>query len=170
MIRWSVHRELMNYWRILEMNNMNAKYEISQVTNLADSMLVDCYHIAALSHPNEAEEISYTLPHNVNNRGHIMFVVTENSYVRGFISGHLVSTHDYAGEAKIDWLFVDSGHRRRGVGGILMRAYIDACRARGVSQLMVQRVRTLTAKQFYEKHGFVSRGVVNMMRDVIKVR
>lgn len=149
---------------------MNAPYEVSQVTNLTESMMVDCYHIAAALRPNNADDIYYTLQNDVNNRGHVMFVAMENMNLRGFISGHLISNHGYVGETKIDWLFVDSKHQRRGIASALMRAYMEYCRERGVSRLMVQRAPTVTAKQFYTKHGFEACGPIHMVRDMIKVR
>lgn len=146
---------------------MDAKYEISQVTNLTQSMMLDCYYIAAQSRPNNADDIYYTLQNDVNNRGHILFVAIENMNLRGFISGHLISNHGYMDETKIDWLFVDSKHQRRGIGGALMRAYMEYCRRCGVSELIVQPARTIQAKHFYSKHGFEPRGVVTWARNMI---
>lgn len=149
---------------------MDVKYEISQVTNLTESMMIDCYHIAAQSRPNNADDIYYTLQHNVNNRGHIMFAAIENMNLRGFISGHLISNHGYMGETKIDWLFVDHNHRRRGIANALVRVYMEYCRERGVSRLIVQPAPTIAAKQFYSSQGFEACGPIHMVRDMIKVR
>ena len=149
---------------------MNGEFEILQITNLSEDMLTDCYHIAAMSRPAAAEEIAYTLQRNVNGRGHIMFVVMKNMFLRGFISGHLISNHGYAGEAEIDWLFVDAHHQRHGIGDMLMRAYVEYCRDHGVGQLKVRPAPTIASRQFYAKQGFQRQDIIYMTRNTIKGR
>ncbi|MBD5391574.1 GNAT family N-acetyltransferase [bacterium] len=149
---------------------MGHEYEILQITNLSEDMLIDCYHVASMSRPAAAEEIAYTLQRNVNERGHIMFVVMKDMFLRGFISGHLMSNHGYAGEAEIDWLFVDVRYQRRGIGDMLMRAWREYCREHGIGRIKVRPAPTVASKQFYAKQGFERQDIIYMVRNTIKVR
>ncbi|MBD5400990.1 GNAT family N-acetyltransferase [bacterium] len=150
---------------------MNAKYKILQVTNLTESMMMDCYYIAARSRPSNADDIYYTLQNNVNNRGHIMFVAMGQDHtVHGFISGHLVPKHVGVTETEIDWVFVNSQCQRHGIGGALMRAYMEYCSDHGATQAVVKPARTIQAKQFYTKHGFIPRSVISMVRNLARGR
>lgn len=132
---------------------MNASYKISQVTQLTESMMLDCYYIVSQSWPNEADGVFYSLKNKLNNPGLVMFVASDKTdVVRGFIVGHV---SDKVYNAKIDWLFVEGRHGRRGIGKMLVQYCADYCRSRGISQLDVQPARTVQARQFYAKQGFV---------------
>lgn len=152
MTRWNALRALINYWQILRMNKMEVKYEISQVMNLTEAMMLDCYYIVSQSWPNEADGVFYSLQTKANKPGQLMFIASDKTGVmRGFIYGHVLGN---SADAKIDWLFVEPRHRHGGVGGMLMQACENYCRARSVTRLDVQPARTVQAKQFYAKQGF----------------
>lgn len=137
---------------------MNASYKISQVTNLTESMMLDCYYIVSQSWPNEADGFYYSLQNKLNNPGLVMFLASDKAdVVRGFIVGHMSASPS---NAKIDWLFVEGRHGRHGLGGMLVQACVDYVRARGIDRLDVQPARTVQAKQFYAKQGFVPFGYI----------
>lgn len=132
---------------------MNASYKISQVTKLTESVMLDCYYIVSQSWPNEANGVFYALKNKVNNPAHIMFVALDKAdIIRGFIAGNTLGDNSIA---KIDWVFVEGGHGRRGVGGMLVQACVDYCCSHGVYQLYVQPARTVQAGRFWGKQGFV---------------
>ncbi|MDE6250136.1 MAG: GNAT family N-acetyltransferase [Alphaproteobacteria bacterium] len=143
---------------------MNASYKISQVTKLTQSTMLDCYYIVLQSLPNDADGFYYTLQNKADKPGVVMFVALDKGdVIRGFIIGHFTGT---PGNAKIDWLFVEGRHGRQGVGGMLVQTLSDYCRAHDISQLHVQPARTIQARQFYAKHGFVPRDYVLWDKDL----
>ena len=143
---------------------MDASYKISQVMNLTESTMLDCYYIVSQSWPNEADGVYYALRKKVNNPDSQMFIASDTAgIIRGFIAGHM---SDKNNEAKIDWLFVEGRHGRHGIGGMLVRAYSEYCRARGVGLLNVQPARTVQAKQFYTKQGFIPSGFILWAKDL----
>ncbi len=79
-----------------------------------------------------------------------------NNFVCGFIKGHVISANGdtAAPQARIDWMFVDSGRQRSGIGTKLIAEYENYCAGMGVKQIEVQPAPTVQAKNFYAKHRY----------------
>lgn len=74
---------------------------------------------------------------------------------QGFALGRAV-----ADEAELLTLAVDPDAQRRGVGRSCLRAFLDACRAKGAARVFLEVARTNHAAQrLYAGEGFVEDGV-----------
>ncbi len=77
-------------------------------------------------------------------------------------SGHVLSfliCRQAGGEAEILNLAVAKRHRRKGEGGALLSAAMEALRALGVSRVFLEvRETNHAAIAFYRKHGFAETG------------
>lgn len=80
-----------------------------------------------------------------------IWVAESDGRLAGFVAGIFRET-----EACVDALFVDTPHRGRGVGQALMRTFLDACRARGVSLIDVDA--DPNAEAIYRRWGFETIG------------
>ena len=128
---------------------------VSQIFYVSESLLMDCYYIANQSRPNNAEAIYSSMAQEVNDGNHILFAYKANDYLYGFVKGHL--SRKYLGaapEAKIDWLFVEPGCQRGGIGTQLVAAYEQYCIQMGAGRVSVQPAPTIQAKNFYAKCGY----------------
>jgi GNAT superfamily N-acetyltransferase len=81
----------------------------------------------------------------------------------GTPAGYVVLTFGYSLEfngrdAFVDELYVEEGHRGKGVGGLALRVAEDTCRAMGVRALHLEVDReNHRARAVYEKAGFEDR-------------
>jgi GNAT superfamily N-acetyltransferase len=84
-------------------------------------------------------------------------------FLDGAAAGYIVLTFGYSLEfngrdAFVDELYVEEGHRGRGVGGLALRLAEDACRTMGVRALHLEVDReNHRARAVYEKAGFEDR-------------
>lgn len=122
---------------------------IRRVLNVSDNMRLDCYRIANTS-VGDAEFIYYTIRDLVNRDGYTMFVSENNSFVHGFVLGHMI---DSAG--RVDRIFVDKRYQRQGIGSALLRAYEDYARGQGAKRVTLNARATVQAKNFYAKNGYI---------------
>ena len=67
--------------------------------------------------------------------------------------GRVVGFIDIADDGYIDMLFVDPGHGRQGIGSALLGWAERTAREAGAVQLSTQA--SITARSFFEQHGFV---------------
>lgn len=135
---------------------VNPNGDVYQVFYLTDDLLHDCFLIANMSRAQNAQMIYGTMSHEVNDKHHILLVYKARDYIYGFVKG-CINSDNKAG-ANIDWLFVDPGYQRFGIGGKLVAAYENVCAMQNVKQVEVLRVPTLQAKTFYAKLGYKSYG------------
>lgn len=85
-----------------------------------------------------------------------LFVVEDN---RGEVVGFVVG--GCRGErATIGWIAVHPDHRRRGIGGMLLRAVEDRAREMGIRMV---ETGTPFARSFYEKYGYKCVGIERSM-------
>ena len=98
--------------------------------------------------------------HSSWNEGFI--VAEENNDVVGFVLGISPAPN----QARILILAVDEKYRRRGVGAMLLNAFMNACIVKGV-RLITLEVRTTNddAIRFYGKFGF---NIVHLIPDYYK--
>jgi len=83
-------------------------------------------------------------------------VATINGFVVGYIAGFLASER----VGRIFSLAVHPAYQRRGVGGNLLEEIIDMFRRMGVLEVTLEvRSDNITAKRFYEIHGFFQFGL-----------
>lgn len=82
------------------------------------------------------------------------YVAVEDDRVVGFA--------DLVAEGHIDMAYVDPGASRRGVATALLAAVTAVARQRGIHHLTVHA--SLTARPFFERHGFV----VDAERSVVR--
>lgn len=123
---------------------------IRQVLCVTDEMRRGCYSVANTS-VGDADLIYYTIRDLVNRDGYTLFVSENNSFMCGFLLGHLVG--DNAG--RIDRLYVDKRYQRQGIGTALLRAYEEYARIRGVCWISLNARPTVQAKNFYAKNGYL---------------
>ena len=89
-------------------------------------------------------------------KGEIL-VAVEDGAVVGVITFSYAIAMRYAGEyAQVEELMVDGSQRGKGTGALLVRAAIDAARARGCKEIGLYAKEHTRA--FYEKLGFVYAG------------
>lgn len=123
---------------------------VEQVYSISDSLLSDCYCMANMTRPDQAAAIYACLRNDVESRRHPMFVFYDSRGVCGFIKGKFIQPN----QSHIDWLFVDSMFRGRGIGQKLMTVYTNFCRENNVSELTLYSAPNLRALNFYAKCGF----------------
>lgn len=124
--------------------------DVHYVFYLTDDMLHDCFLIANMCRPENAQMIYNTMSHQINSLHHIMMVYKANGHMYGFVKGHV----DKEG-AHIDWLFVDPRCQRFGIGAQLLTKYESWCSEFcGARKASLFRVQTLQAKNFYAKMGY----------------
>lgn len=133
------------------MNNKDGV--ITQISELSDNLLLECFWIANLSRPNNAIMIHGFMQRDVNLNKHILFAYFVREQLRGFIKGHFTKDGEQTA-GKIDWLFIDPICQRCGVGARLIERYEAHCRNAGVHRMLVQPAPTKQAKSFYAKHGY----------------
>jgi ribosomal protein S18 acetylase RimI-like enzyme len=69
--------------------------------------------------------------------------------------GFLLGVSQVEREARILMFAVDRGHRRVGIGSLLMNAFLDRCRARGYRRATLEvRVSNATAIDFYTAFAY----------------
>lgn len=62
-----------------------------------------------------------------------------------------------AAQADIQTIAVDAGHRRLGIGALLLRRMLDEARSRGVDDVLLEvRADNPDAQRLYERHGFTA--------------
>lgn len=62
-----------------------------------------------------------------------------------------------ASQADIQTIAVDAGHRRLGIGALLLRCMLDEARSRGVDDVLLEvRADNPDAQRLYERHGFTA--------------
>ncbi|MDI6897717.1 ribosomal protein S18-alanine N-acetyltransferase [Methanocella conradii] len=83
-------------------------------------------------------------------------VAEEGGEVVGYLLGAL-----YMDEARILLLAVKEGYRRRGIGSMLVKEYIDSVRGRASMVRLEVRASNLAAQTFYFKQGFKFLGMVS---------
>lgn len=77
--------------------------------------------------------------------------VTEEK-VRGFLVARLIMTSN---EAELYNIGVDKKYRRHGIGSLLLKYFIDACRTENTNNIWLEvRKSDLAATDFYRQHGF----------------
>ncbi|MFI2753789.1 GNAT family N-acetyltransferase [Cellulomonas sp. P22] len=69
------------------------------------------------------------------------------------VDGRVVGFTDVDGQGYVDMMFVDPDHGGRGVAGALLGWVVDVARREGVTELSTHA--SLTARPFFEAHGFV---------------
>jgi len=76
--------------------------------------------------------------------------------VEGVIVGYAgLSAPTGASQADIQTIAVDAGHRRLGIGALLVRRMLDEARARRVDDVLLEvRADNPGAQRLYERHGF----------------
>jgi ribosomal-protein-alanine N-acetyltransferase len=88
-------------------------------------------------------------------RGAIALVAESGGQVIGSVMGRQV-----ADEGEILTIAVDPGHRRKGLGGRLLRAALQQMAAAGVATVWLEvRSSNLVARMMYLANGFVAAGV-----------
>lgn len=76
--------------------------------------------------------------------------------------GFLLGVNQVEREARILMFAVDRGHRRLGVGTLLMTAFLDRCRARTYRRVTLEvRVSNATAIRFYTHFSY---SVIDLLR------
>lgn len=76
--------------------------------------------------------------------------------------GFLLGVTQVEGEARVLMFAVDRTARRRGVGGRIMREFLERCRARGFKRATLEvRVSNATAIRFYTRFQF---SVIELLR------
>ena len=130
---------------------------IRQVYNLSASMLLDCYYIVSYF-MGDAHNFYYSIQNKVNSGRSVMFVHEERGNVKGFLTGHIDED-----VAHVDNLFVDEKLHGRGIGGVLLRAYENYSKIRGIKNFSLMSRNTEYAIKFYQKHGYVRMGLSNKM-------
>ncbi len=129
--------------------------EIVRIHLVTENILRECYWIANLTRPNNALAIYSMMADEVNTKKHILMAYYLREQLWGFIKGHIsAGPKGVAPEGRIDWLFVDPGFHRRGIGARLIQAYEAHCRNAGVRRVLAQPAPTVQAKHFYAKHGY----------------
>ena len=71
------------------------------------------------------------------------------------------------GEARIGRMAVDSAHRRRGVGGLVLRFLEEQARAQGATEIVLHAQDYV--KAFYAAHGYTERGDTFMEAGLLHV-
>ena len=62
-----------------------------------------------------------------------------------------------ASQADIQTIAVDAGHRRLGIGALLVRRMLDEARARRFDDVLLEvRADNPAAQRLYERHGFAA--------------
>lgn len=121
---------------------------IERIYNLDADLCLDCYYIVS-EFMGDAENFYYSAQYAINNQKHIMFINRQNSLVRGFIVGKI------EGEtAKIDHLYVTRKYQKSGIGGALLKQYINHVKSQNVNRVTLQSRCTVQALNFYKRNGF----------------
>jgi ribosomal-protein-alanine N-acetyltransferase len=99
---------------------------------------------------NEFYESSlYLTLHNVWKEG---FIVAESG---GELVGFILGVNSAPKEARILILTVLDDHRKKGIGGTLLKTFIKECYAKNLNIINLEvRVENEEAIQFYNRHGF----------------
>ena len=71
------------------------------------------------------------------------------------------------GAARIGRMAVDSAHRRRGVGGLILRFLEEEARAQGATEYVLHAQEYV--KAFYAAHGYTERGGAFMEAGILHV-
>ena len=71
------------------------------------------------------------------------------------------------GEARIGRMAVDLSHRRRGVGGLILRFLEDEARAQGATEIILHAQDYV--KAFYASHGYTEHGDTFMEAGILHV-
>ncbi len=80
------------------------------------------------------------------------FLVAE---VNGNPVGFLAAVIPANGHARVLMLAVTAGFRARGIGSLLMQAFLQHCGVRGLKRIELEvRISNKAAIRFYERHGF----------------
>lgn len=103
---------------------------------------------------HEPNPLLYAMIENRPMEGFI--VAEEGGEVVGYLLGAL-----YMDEARILLLAVKEGYRRKGIGSMLVKEYIDSVRGRANMVRLEVRASNLAAQTFYFKQGFKFLGMVN---------
>lgn len=149
------------------------KSPVNQVFNVSDSLVNSLYCIVDQVRPGAAIGIQGTLRDDVQSRGHILFLYNGVCGPLGFIKGKILGApvfQQWCGniiQSKIDSLFVDKRYHRSGIGGTLLRTYEEYCCANGVGAIVLQRVPTIQAAQFYSRHGYINIGGKYIMGKIL---
>ncbi|MBZ2194991.1 GNAT family N-acetyltransferase [Ruania sp. N2-46] len=69
------------------------------------------------------------------------------------VDGEVAGFTDLGEDGYIDMMFVDPAYARRGIATALLEHVVSAAVGRGLTELTVHA--SLTAKPFFERHGFV---------------
>ncbi|WP_232848038.1 GNAT family N-acetyltransferase [Occultella kanbiaonis] len=69
------------------------------------------------------------------------------------VDGAVAAFTDLGEDGYIDMMFVDPGYARRGIATALLEHVVSAAVGRGLTELTVHA--SLTARPFFERHGFV---------------
>jgi ribosomal-protein-alanine N-acetyltransferase len=76
--------------------------------------------------------------------------------------GFLLGVHQVEGEGRVLMFAVDREHRGRGLGTVLMNAFLAECRTKHLRRITLEvRVSNATAIRFYTRYRF---SVVDMLR------
>jgi ribosomal-protein-alanine N-acetyltransferase len=78
-----------------------------------------------------------------------VFVAVEGQVAAGFVGAWIVKT-----EAHLFFLATHPGHRRRGIGSLLLAHLLEFAQRRGVREISVEVASTSGAKSLYRKKGF----------------
>jgi predicted GNAT family N-acyltransferase len=88
------------------------------------------------------------------------------------LDGRVVGTgrlyRNSSGETQIGRMAVDMGHRRRGIGGLILAFLEEQARRNGVDRVMLHAQTYV--RSFYERHGYVAEGGPFMEVEIEHVR
>jgi len=93
-------------------------------------------------------------------RGQLVLVATEQQRHVGFIA--------MEGDGHIDLLYVHKDRQRRGIATQLLDRAIAAARRRKLSRVVTEA--SVTARPFFERHGFIVRSAEDVRRGGVVLR
>lgn len=136
---------------------------LERVFTVTRNLLNNCYCIVDQTRPSEAVALYHSLQKDIEQNGHIMFVFNGAYNPLGFIKGKISRLHSDFLTSEIEFLFVDKKYQSAGIGTSLIQAYEDFCRKENVQKISLYSAKTVQARAFYEKHGYVLQNVNYLM-------
>lgn len=122
---------------------------------------VDACHVGDLIHIGNSVSLSPWTAENYldelkNPNAMMLRLVSSENKTLGFVVGRLVGASDSPLEAEIYNIAVKQSPQRKGNGQLLLDAFTERCRNRGVTTIWLEvRESNLAAITFYKKYGFL---------------